>query len=220
MTHFSIAIDGPAGAGKSTVAKIIADKLNINYIDTGAMYRAFTLKLIKNNVDLEDLESIINVLNDTSIDFRDNHIYLDDKIVDKEIRDNFISNNVSKIAKIKEVRERLVELQRKIAKSSSSIMDGRDIGSTVLKDAKYKFFLTASVDERAKRRHMDLLTRDDSFSLESVKADIESRDKIDSTREISPLVKSEDAVVIDTTDENIDETVDRILSHIKELNAK
>lgn len=218
MKHFSIAIDGPAGAGKSTVAKIIADKLNINYIDTGAMYRAFTLKLISKNINLDDLECIIHTLNNTSIDFKDNHIFLDGVIVDEEIRDNNISNNVSKIATIKQVRERLVELQRDIAKNSSSIMDGRDIGSTVLKNAEYKFFLTASVEERAHRRHIDLGVDNPDFSLESVKKDIEARDKIDTTREISPLIQSEDAIVIDTTGECIEETVERILKTIKELN--
>lgn len=216
MKHFSIAIDGPAGAGKSTVAKIIADKLNINYIDTGSMYRAFTLKLLNENIDLDDINTIVDVLNSTSIDFKDNHIYLDGTVVDSEIRDNTISNNVSKVATIKEVRERLVEIQREIARKSSSIMDGRDIGSTVLRDAKYKFFLTASVDERAKRRHIDLGAENGSFSLESVKEDIEARDKADTTRAISPLVQSEDAVVIDTTGETIDETVARILNSIEE----
>ena len=136
MEHFSIAIDGPAGAGKSTVAKLVASKLKIDYIDTGAMYRAFTLKLINNNINFENLESVVEILKATSIDFKDNHIYLDNVIVDEEIRDNEISNNVSQVAKIKEVRERLVELQREIAKNKSTVMDGRDIGSTVIKDAK------------------------------------------------------------------------------------
>lgn len=215
MNHYSIAIDGPAGAGKSTVAKLIADELNIVYIDTGAMYRAFTLKLLSKKINLSDLSSIIDILKVTSIDFKDNHIFLDGIIVDNEIRNNEISKNVSEVAKIKEVRERLVELQREIAKNKSTIMDGRDIGSTVLKDAKYKFFLTASVDERARRRYEDLKEIDNTISIDLVKNEIEQRDKIDSTRKISPLIKSDDAIEIDTTDEEINETVKRILDIVK-----
>ena len=215
MEHFSIAIDGPAGAGKSTVAKLVASKLKIDYIDTGAMYRAFTLKLINNNINFENLESVVEILKATSIDFKDNHIYLDNVIVDEEIRDNEISNNVSQVAKIKEVRERLVELQREIAKNKSTVMDGRDIGSTVIKDAKYKFFITASVDERASRRYKELIVKDTNISLDSIKDDIERRDTMDSTREISPLIKCEDAFVIDTTDKNIAETVEEILKCIE-----
>lgn len=214
MNHFSIAIDGPAGAGKSTVAKLIADRLDIDYIDTGAMYRAFTLKLVKNNIDLKNLEEVIEISKTTDIDFKDNNIYLDGNIVDEEIRDNNISNNVSEVAKIKEVREKLVELQRNMAKNKSIVMDGRDIGSTVLTDAKYKFFLTASVEERAFRRYQDLKSSDNTVSLDSIKDEIETRDKIDSTRKVSPLVQCEDAIVINTTDEDVNETVERTLKII------
>lgn len=214
MNHFSIAIDGPAGAGKSTVAKLIADRLKIDYIDTGSMYRAFTLKLIKNNIKLENLEEVIKTLKTTSIDFKNNHIYLDEVIVDEEIRDNKISTSVSEVAKIKEVRERLVELQRNMAEDKSTVMDGRDIGSTVLKDARYKIFLTASVEERASRRYKDLKSKDSTVTLDSIKNEIEKRDQIDSTREISPLIQCEDAIVIDTTNESINEIVDRILKII------
>lgn len=215
MNHFSIAIDGPAGAGKSTVAKLVAAKLKIDYIDTGAMYRAFTLKLINDNIDFNNLEEVVKVLKTTSIDFKDNHIYIDGNIVDEEIRDNVISNNVSEVAKIKEVRERLVELQREIAKNKSTVMDGRDIGSTVLKDAKYKFFITASVDERASRRYKELKSKDNTLSLDSIKDEITKRDTIDSTRKISPLIQCEDAIVIDTTDKNIEDTVKEILKNIE-----
>lgn len=215
MKHYSIAIDGPAGAGKSTVAKLIAKKLNIDYIDTGAMYRSFTFKLIDNKIDFNNIEKVIETLKATSIDFKNNHIYLDNNIVDEEIRDNNISNNVSKVATIKEVRERLVELQREIASNKSTVMDGRDIGSTVLKDAKYKIFLTASVDERASRRYEELKLKDNTVSLDSIKEDIIKRDNMDSTRAISPLIKCDDAMEIDTTDEKIDETVERILEIIK-----
>lgn len=215
MSHFSIAIDGPAGAGKSTVAKLLADKLKVAYVDTGSMYRAFTLKLIDNNIDLKDLKRVIEVLEETSIDFKDSHIYLDGKIVDTEIRDNNISNNVSEVAKIREVRDILVEIQRDIARRKSTVMDGRDIGSNVLKDAKYKFYLTASVEERASRRYKELKLKDDSVSLDSIKNEIQRRDEIDSTREVSPLVMSDDAIEIDSTYENVEETVNRILNLVK-----
>ena len=215
MKNISIAIDGPAGAGKSTIAKIIAKKLNIDYIDTGAMYRAFTLKLIKNNIDLEDLKTISSVLNNTSIDFNDNHIYLDGSIVDDEIRSNQISNRVSIVAKIEEVRERLVQLQKDIAKNKDIIMDGRDIGTSVLPNSKYKFFLTASVEERALRRFNELKTNSDTVELETIKKEIEKRDEIDKTREISPLIKSHDAIEIDTTNKSINDVVDIILSVVK-----
>ncbi len=217
MNHFSVAIDGPAGAGKSTVAKLIAEKLEIAYIDTGAMYRAFTLKLIDNNIDLKDLKKVIDVLKETSIDFKDNHVYLDGNIVDEEIRDNKISNSVSEVAKIGEVRARLVEVQREIARCKSTVMDGRDIGSNVLKDAKYKFFLIASVEERANRRYKELKLKDDTVSLDSIKNEIEKRDLTDSTRVISPLIKSDDAIEIDSTYENIEQTVDRILKIIEKV---
>ncbi|AFS78444.1 cytidylate kinase Cmk [Gottschalkia acidurici 9a] len=218
MKNISIAIDGPAGAGKSTIAKIIAKKLNIDYIDTGAMYRAFTLKLIKNNIDLEDFKTISSVLNDTSIDFSDNHIYLDGLVVDDEIRNNQISNKVSIVAKIKEVRERLVQLQKDIAKNKDIIMDGRDIGTSVLPNSKYKFFLNASVEERALRRFNELKANSDTVELETIKKEIEKRDEIDKTREISPLIKSHDAIEIDTTNKSIDDVVDTILSIIKKDN--
>ncbi len=216
MNYFSIAIDGPAGAGKSTVAKIVADRLNISYIDTGAMYRAFTLKLLKNKVDLKDIDRVIQVLKETSIDFTENHIYLDGSLVDDDIRDNNVSNNVSEVAKLKEVRDRLVELQREIARNKSTVMDGRDIGSTVLKNAKYKIFLTASVDERANRRYQELKLKDSSVSLSSIKSEIEKRDNTDSTRAISPLIKTTDAIELDTSSETIEETVDKILKIVEE----
>lgn len=215
MSRITIAIDGPAGAGKSTISKEIAKKLNIQYIDTGAMYRALTLKVIRANIELNDASKIVNILKKTSIKFINNHIYLDGDIVDEEIRTNEVSNTVSIIAKIKEVREILVELQRQIAKNSSVIMDGRDIGSYVLPDADYKFYVTASVEERGKRRYKELLKKGVKTSLEDIIKEIEKRDKIDSTREFAPLVKSPNAIVIDTTNKTIEECVNEILSYIK-----
>lgn len=215
MKNVTIAIDGPAGAGKSTIAKIISKKLGIEYIDTGAMYRALTYKLLKENVDFNDIERIVLILEDTDINFINNHIYLDGRIVDNEIRENYISKNVSYVAKIKEVREKLVELQRHLANNKSVIMDGRDIGSHVLPDSDYKFFITASPEERGKRRYKELVTKNPNISLDSIIEDIKIRDKIDSTREFSPLIKSENAILIDTTNKTIDESVEEIINVIK-----
>lgn len=214
MTKFAIAIDGPAGAGKSTIAKILANKLNIDYIDTGAMYRAFTYKVLNEGIDVKDTVKIIELLNNTSIDFSNNHIILDGKIIDKEIRENRISNNVSNIAIIKEVREKLVEIQQEISMRKSVIMDGRDIGTHVLTNADFKFFITASVIERGKRRYEELKNINKNVEFEKIIEEIERRDRIDSTREISPLRKSTDAIEIDTTYMSIEEVVFKLCSII------
>lgn len=212
----SIAIDGPAGAGKSTIAKIVASRLGIDYIDTGAMYRAFTYKLLCKNIDFNDEKTILKELEDTLIDFRENHIYLDGKIVDKQIRDNIINQNVSYIAKIKEIRDGMVRIQRNIAQDKSIVMDGRDIGTVVLPNADYKFFIVASIEERARRRYKDLLEKGETtITLEQVKEELEKRDNIDSTREIAPLIKAEDAIKVDTTNQTIEESVDTILKIIE-----
>ena len=153
MNNLVIAIDGPAGAGKSTIAKIIAKELNINYIDTGAMYRAVTLKCLQNNVNIEDENAVIELAKETDIDFKDNNIYLDGKIVNEEIRSIEVTNNVSNVAKIKEVRFLMVDVQREIGTRNSVILDGRDIGSYVFPNADYKFFLIATPEERGNRRY-------------------------------------------------------------------
>ncbi|EOD01641.1 (d)CMP kinase [Caldisalinibacter kiritimatiensis] len=216
MKKISIAIDGPAGAGKSTISKKVAKKLNINYIDTGAMYRAVTLKMLNKKIDLSDKENIIQVLKNTKISYKNNHIYLDDELVDNKIRTNEVSNSVSYIAKIKEVRDILVEMQRRISKNTSVIMDGRDIGSNVLPNADYKFFVTASVEERGRRRYLELKEKGINVELNDIIEKIKTRDKIDSTRAIAPLKKCKDAIVIDTTNKTIDECIDEILSYIVE----
>ncbi|MFY9482295.1 MAG: (d)CMP kinase [Tissierellaceae bacterium] len=211
--NYSIAIDGPSASGKSTIAKEVAKKLNIEYIDTGAMYRALTYKVLKNKIDVKDTQGVIEILKNTNIDFINNSIYLDGVIVDKEIRQNIVSKTVSYIARIKEVREILVHLQQSMAKTKNVIMDGRDIGTVVLPDANYKFYVTASVDERARRRYKELLDRGEkNISLEDIVADIVKRDEIDSNREIGPLIQAEDAHVLDTTNRTIDESVDFIIS--------
>lgn len=211
-----IAVDGPAGAGKSTIAKKVAQKLNIEYIDTGAMYRALTLKVIRSNVEIDNVEEILKIMESTSIEFIDNHIYLDGTRVDEEIRENIINTKVSFIAKIKEVRQMMIKLQRKMAEYTNVIMDGRDIGTVVLPNANYKFFITASVEERAKRRYKELIEKNnENITYEKVLEEIKERDKIDSTRKIAPLKKSPDAYEIDTTNKTIEECVDEIINMIE-----
>ena len=214
MSNLVIAVDGPAGAGKSTIAKLIADKLNINYIDTGAMYRAVTYKCLQNNIDINNEEEVINIAKECDIDFKDNNIYLNGNILKDEIRTMEVSNNVSNVAKIKEVRYLMVDIQRNIGKMSSVILDGRDIGSYVFPNADYKFFLVATPEERGNRRYKELINKGYDVNLEEIIKDIIKRDEIDSNREFAPLVKAEDAIEIDTTGKNIDEVVNSVLSKI------
>jgi cytidylate kinase len=211
-----IAIDGPAGAGKSTIAKKVSEILSLEYIDTGAMYRALTLKVLQLNLDPESEDDVIKIMKHATIDFKDNHIYLDGIQVDKEIRDNIINKNVSYIAMIKEVRNGMVEMQRKLSLTKSVIMDGRDIATVVLPNADYKFFVTATVDERANRRYKELLEKGEKLiSFEQIRVEIINRDRLDSTRETSPLRQSQEAYVLDTTNKTIDECVDEIISIVK-----
>lgn len=213
---YAIAIDGPAGAGKSTVAKKIANILNLEYIDTGAMYRALTLKVIRENKDPKNAAQVIDILKDTHIEFNNNHIYLDGEIVDKEIRENNINKNVSHIAIIKEVREKMVLLQQEMAKTKSVIMDGRDISTVVLTNAEYKFFITASAKERATRRYKELIENGEKdITLEQIIEEIEKRDNIDSNREVAPLKMSQDAILINTDNLSIDEVISKIIDIVK-----
>ena len=214
MRNLVIAVDGPAGAGKSTIAKLIADKLSINYIDTGAMYRAITYKCLKNNIDINNEEEVINIAKDCEIDFRDNNIYLNGEILKDEIRTMEVSNNVYNVAKIKEVRYLMVDIQRNIGKINSVILDGRDIGSYVFPNADYKFFLVATPEERGKRRYKELINKGYDVNLEEIIKDIITRDEIDSNREFAPLVKADDAIEIDTTGKSINEVVQSVLSKI------
>ena len=213
MKHVSIAIDGPAGAGKSTVAKIVADKLGFQYIDTGAMYRAYTLKILDNGIDPEDEISVLKLLDSTDIDFRDNRIFLDETQVDEEIREGRITKNVSFIASYKAVREKMVRLQQSMSTRKSVVMDGRDITTVVLPDADFKFFITATADERGRRRYLELLGKGvEGITLEDTIEDIRRRDTFDSTREESPLTKTEDSYLVDTTNMTIPEAVEHIIS--------
>ena len=215
MNNLVIAIDGPAGAGKSTIAKIIADKLNINYIDTGAMYRAVTLKCLQNKINIENENEVIELAKKTEIDFKENNIYLDGIVVNEEIRTIEVTNNVSNVAKIKEVRYLMVDVQREIGTRNSVILDGRDIGSYVFPNADYKFFLIATPKERGARRYKELVAKGIEVKLQDVIDDIIKRDEIDSSREFAPLVKAEDAIEIDTTGKSIDDVVESVLNKIK-----
>lgn len=210
-----IAVDGPAGAGKSTISKLIAKKLNINYIDTGAMYRAVTYKCLSEGVDVKNEEAVIEVAKRTDIDFRDDNIYLDSKVVNEEIRTREVSANVSDVAKIKEVRYLMVDVQREIGTRNDVILDGRDIGSYVFPNADYKFFLVATPEERGRRRYKELCEKGFEGTLEEIIKDIEKRDEIDSNREFAPLKKADDAIEIDTTGLGIDEVVEAVVSKIK-----
>jgi len=215
----SIAIDGPAGAGKSTVAKKIAKKLNLEYIDTGAMYRALTLKVLENGLDPKNEDDVLSLLENTEISFLNNHIYLDGKIVDEEIRNNSVNKNVSYVSSYSEVRKKMVELQQEMAKKSNVIMDGRDIGTVVLPNASFKFFITAKPEERGKRRYLELKDKGETdILLTDIIDDINKRDKIDSTRIESPLRIPDDAIVIDSTNLTVDEVVDLIIELIKGVN--
>ena len=212
--NIKIAIDGPTSAGKSTIAKLLAQKLKINYVDTGSMYRALTLKVLNNNIDPKSEEDVVAIADKTKIDYFENHIFLDGLCVDDKIRNELIDKNVSYVCQYRDVRKRLVSLQKEIASKSSVIMDGRDIGTVVLKDANYKFFLTASADVRAKRRYKEYIEKGLEVNFEDIKNDSIRRDDYDSHREVDPLVKASDAIEVNTDDKNIEETVELMLSYI------
>lgn len=211
----NIAVDGPAGSGKSTVAKAVAEQLDITYLDTGAMYRMVTLDLIRKEADFKNLDEVAKHLNDIVIEFRDDGLYLNNDNVTEEIRNNIVANSVSEVAAIGIVREKLVAMQQDIAKGQSIIMDGRDIGTHVLKDASHKFFLIASVEERAKRRIKDFNEQNIEMTLEEMISDIESRDYKDSNRAISPLKQAEDAMLVDTTQMTLNDVVNYIIKEIR-----
>lgn len=210
-----IAIDGPSGAGKSTIAKHLAALLRIDYIDTGAMYRAMGYKILQQQVNLEDKEALKELLAHTEIDFSDGNIILDGEIINDRIRTPEISKMASDCSALPEVREKLVSLQKKMGQTKSAVMDGRDIGTNVLTDAEYKFFMTASSAERAKRRWLEMKEKGEAADLVQVEADIIKRDHNDSTRALNPLKKADDALELDTTGMNIEEVTQKILEVIK-----
>lgn len=206
-----IAIDGPAGSGKSTIAKKLASKLNIEYIDTGAMYRALAYYMNQNNLSLEELKINMETLN---IEFKEEKAFINGKDISDFIRTNEVSSLASKISKDKDIREKLVDLQRKLADKVSCVMEGRDITSVVLKDAEYKFYLDANSKVRAIRRKNDLKGKDKDISLDKLIEEIEERDLRDKTRENSPLKLTEDSIYIDTSYMDVNEVVDKIMSYI------
>lgn len=211
---FKIAIDGPSASGKSTVARSLSNILGIKYLDTGAMYRAITYYFLSNNVNLENEETVINLLEDIIIKYSGNNIVLNNKVLIDELRTSEVTSNVSKISSYRAVREKLVNLQKEIAKNDSIILDGRDIGTVVLPDAEYKFYLDASPEVRARRRLVD---SESSLNLnyEEILNGIKQRDYFDSTRENSPLKIAEDALLIDTTELSIQQVVELILKNIR-----
>lgn len=212
----NIAIDGPAGAGKSTIAKLVADKKGFIYVDTGAMYRSIALYIIENDIDVDDDEAVKNACDniDISLKYVDGvqHVYLNDKDVSTDIRREEVGNMASKAATKKAVRERLLNLQRDIAAANDVIMDGRDIGTFVLPNAELKIYLTASVMTRAKRRFDQLTEKGEKPDMDKIAEDIEKRDYQDMHREIAPLKQAEDAVYLDTSEMTIDEVVEKIIS--------
>lgn len=210
-----IAIDGPAGAGKSTVAKQVSRILNINYIDTGAMYRAITFKCIKNGLDLEDEKSVVDLCKNTDLKFENNSIFIDGQCVDDDIRTLQVSSKVSYVARIPGVRFHLVELQRKMGKGDNVVLDGRDVGTQIFPNTKYKYYLNAAVETRAKRRYDELILKGVKASFEAIVEDVRNRDKIDSTRVVSPLIKASDAIEIDSTNMTIEEVVDFIVNDVR-----
>jgi cytidylate kinase len=222
----TIAIDGPAAVGKSTMGKLIARELGFLYIDTGAIYRAITWKVLKNNININDEDIISNLVSDTAITIeRANykslndyyHIFVDGEDVTEEIRNPRIDQNVSQIAKLPKIRKQLIHLQRKLAEKGNIVMEGRDIGSIILPKADIKLYFTASEEERIKRRYKELIDKGYSIDYEVVKKQIIQRDKIDSKRKYAPLIKAKDAILIDSTEKSIEEVKDNILKIIKNL---
>lgn len=209
-----IAIDGPAGAGKSTIAKLLAKKLGIDYMDTGAMYRAITYKFLNNKIDLDNVEDMANILKNTDINYENGSIFLDGKKMDNYIRTEEINENVSKVSGYGFVREKLVQIQRNLSKDKSFVLDGRDIGTVVLPNADFKIFLTATAEERAKRRFEQDKGKS-TLTYEQTLNEIKKRDEYDSTRDISPLRKSEDAFEVDSTKLSVEQTADLIFSIIE-----
>lgn len=215
----NIAIDGPSGAGKSTIAKELAKIMNITYLDTGAMYRAIGLKAVRLGLDTNDEVAIKGILDSTviGIEYVDGvqKVLLDGEDVSTAIRQHEISKAASNVSKIPEVRQKLVAMQRDIASKQDVVLDGRDITSYVLPNAEYKFFVTATPEERANRRYKELIAKGQQVVYDNILADINDRDYNDSHRAFAPLTRTEDSVFIDTTDMNIEQAIETMLSYIK-----
>ena len=212
-----IAIDGPAGSGKSTTSKLVAKKLGISHLDTGSMYRAITVHFIKNSYTLDDID-ISSVMDSIDLEISNSSgeqsVFLNGEDVTGMLRSNEVSKLVSSVSSIKEVRQKMVHIQRRVSENKSVVIDGRDIGTVVFPDAEYKFFITASIESRAQRRFDELKDSDSSVALDQIQEEIENRDHFDSTRENSPLRKAEDAIIVDTTHLDISGQVNMILEII------
>ncbi len=220
MKKMNIAIDGPASAGKSTIAKKVAEKLGYIYLDTGAMYRTLTYAALSNEVDLQDEEALHTLLKGIRITFLTaenemQRVFLNDEDVTDSIRSEEVTQNVSLVSSFAKVREEMVARQKSIARSGGVVMDGRDIGTVVLPDAEVKIFMTATAEERALRRYKENIAKGMTTSLEELTEDMKRRDHLDSTRSVSPLKKAEDAIVLDSTHLEIDEVVKQILGIIE-----
>lgn len=213
--NISVAIDGPAGAGKSTIANIIANKFNLMYINTGSMYRAVALMCKRNNIPYTSVEEVCNLTNSLNMYFEGDKLIVNGEDISEEIRLPEVSNSVSNYAAISEVRKILVKLQQEMANKYDIIMDGRDIGTVVLKNSPLKFFLTASAEERAKRRYNELNDKGVVVEYNTILNDIIKRDYIDSNRETNPLRMAEDAIEIDSSKLSINEVVELISNHIE-----
>ena len=216
----NVAIDGPAGAGKSTVAKAAAKELGYIYVDTGALYRTVALNAVRNSI-IDDSEKIVDMLSSTRVELKYvdgvQAVYLNGEDVSSLIRTPEISMGASKVSAIPEVRAFLLDLQRDMAKTSDILMDGRDIGTNVLPDASLKIYLTASADVRAKRRYDELQEKGTDCDIDQIKSDIMARDKQDMEREIAPLCKAEDAILVDSSDMSIPQVIDTIISEFKKI---
>lgn len=213
-----IALDGPSGSGKSTIAKRLSKELDILYLDTGAMYRATALKALKLNIDTFDAEGVATFIDNIDLEIKyidgAQHTYLDGEDVSSKIREPHVSMAASNISSLKVVRLKMVDMQRKIAAGTSCVLDGRDIGSYVLPDADFKFYITASSQVRAERRFKELTEKGHAVNFDELKQEIEQRDYNDKNRDFSPLKKADDAIEIDTSDMNIDEVCNAVLSFI------
>ncbi|MBR2674814.1 MAG: (d)CMP kinase [Mogibacterium sp.] len=210
-----VAIDGPGGTGKSTIAKAAAERLGLEYIDTGAMYRSIALKSIRNGVDAENEPEVVKMLEGTTIDFNDNRVYLDGEDVSGLIRTNEISMTASTISKLGPVRAKLDEVSRHIASVKNVVMEGRDIGTAVIPDAEVKIFMTADPNVRAKRRYEQLLAQGKPADICRIREEIEKRDYQDSHREINPLKQADDAIFMDTTEMSIEENIEAVCEAIE-----
>lgn len=212
--EISVAIDGPAGAGKSTIAKIIGERYNLMYINTGAMYRAVTLKAMNANILETNVDDLVKLMKSLEMHFEEDRLFVNNEDLTDMIYLPIISNNVSKYAAVPEIREVLVKLQQNIAKNFNVIMDGRDIGTVVLPDATFKFYLTASSEERAKRRYEELISKGIEVDYNTILNDIIKRDYIDTHREVNPLTKAKDAIEIDSSALNINGVAETIVEYI------